>query len=334
METPTTTNIYPEMSPPLLETVMRLTIDKVKTQRSPTAVPVASQPQTPRPSSGGGEQSQRLVPFARSKSTSLLRTLLIIQIGRKTSRLLSLISQPDLSQSVKPIQQVPSAPLQPPPAEEPQPRCTHGGKRRSSEDENIQTEGSAVPLRERPNSLEGPSLEKAPCLEKINRTYSVSCTSGEISPVRGLNQLSLQASTNTTVSYGEDSCPRCQRCSMWMQQQQQLRPNTSKFQLCLSSKYAVRVNQPTPYEGSSIDRYRHDGAKNRYWEVCWSNASSVDQLIITGRSITWKCTSDFELGYLVLEDEEEEEEEEEEKKECDSFGSGDVETTAVLMRRA
>ncbi|VDK22161.1 unnamed protein product [Taenia asiatica] len=230
METPTITTIYPEMSPPLLETVMRLTIDKVKTQRSPPAVPVASQSQTLRPSSGGEEQSQRPIPFARSKSTSLLRTLLIIQIGRKTSRLLSLISQPDLYQSAKPIQQAPPQP--PPPTEEPQPRSSHGGKRRSSEDEDIQTEGAVVSLKERPNSLEGPSLEKSPCLEKIGRNYPVSPASAEISPAQGLNQLSLQATSNTTISYGEDSCPGCQRCSMWMQQQEQLRPNTSKFQLC------------------------------------------------------------------------------------------------------
>ncbi|KAL5109533.1 hypothetical protein TcWFU_009985 [Taenia crassiceps] len=230
METSTATTIYPEMSPPLLETVMRLTIDKVKTQRSPPSVPVGSQSQSPRPSLGDEEQSQRPIPFARSKSTSLLRTLLIIQIGRKTSRLLSLISQPDLYQSAKPIQQ---APPQPPPlTEESQPQSSHGGKRRSSEEEDIQTEGSVVPLEERSKSLEGPSLEKSPCLEKINRTYSISSASSKISPTQGLNQLNLQATTNTTISYGEDSCPGCQRCSMWMQQQEQLRPNTSKFQLC------------------------------------------------------------------------------------------------------
>ncbi|VDM35269.1 unnamed protein product [Hydatigera taeniaeformis] len=231
MET-STTAIYPEMSPLLLETVMRLTIEKVKTQRSPHAVPVASQPQTPRPSSRGEEQSQRSIPFARSKSTSLLRTLLIIQIGRKTSRLLSLVSQPDLYQSVKPIQQAPSAPSQPPfLTEESQPRSIHGGKRRSSEDEDIQTEESVMLPNERVNSLEGPSSEKSPCLEEINRHCQVFPASKEIISVQGHAKLSLQATTNATVSYGEDSCPGCQRCSMWMQQEQ-LRPDSSKFQLC------------------------------------------------------------------------------------------------------
>lgn len=206
---------YPDMSPPLLETVMRLTIEKVKAQRSPPET------QSPRPTVGSEYKSQRPIPFTRTKSNSLLRTLLIIQIGRKTSRLLSVISQPDVCQ---PTEQTPRALPQPSPAsqsEKLQPKI--GTKRRSTTvDEDIQSEEkSALVSEERSSSYDGPSSEKLPCMEKVSRAHSVQLNSGEISPASGMTQLSLQSTPS--------SCPGCQCCSMWMQQQRQ---EASTFQLC------------------------------------------------------------------------------------------------------
>ena len=219
---------YPEMSLPLLETVMRLTIDKVKTQRAPP--PPTPQSQTPRPPTVGDEQSQRPVPFARSKSTSLLRTLLIIQIGRKTSRLLSLVSQPETYQPAKSVEQAPQHP--PTSNEEPQSPSTQSGKRRSSDDEELQSDLDEIPPLDRPTFIEGPSSEKVPCLENINEVIQVPSKSEEtFTPVRGMNQLSIQTPTNGKITYDEGSCPGCQQCSMWMQHQQ--RQDSSNFhQLC------------------------------------------------------------------------------------------------------
>lgn len=212
---------YPDMSPPLLETIMRLTIEKVKIQRSPPP-----QSQSPRP--GNDDQSQRPIPFTRSKSNSLLRTLLIIQIGRKTSRLLSLISQPEVCQRAE---QTPSAPVQQPSPvqqeEQQQPKV--GSKRRScSDDEDNQSEEDSVSSSEE-NSIH-PSIEKSLCLEAIGRVHSDQITSEESSSVSDMTQLSLQSpsSSSSNMSYNENPCPGCQCCSMWVQQRQES-PN---FQLC------------------------------------------------------------------------------------------------------
>lgn len=216
--------MYPEMSLPLLETVMRLTIDKVKAQRAPPAAP---QSQTPRPTTTGDEQSQKPIPFTRSKSNSLLRTLLIIQIGRKTSRLLSLISQPEAYQPVKPIEQTQENP--PIPKEELQPLSNHGGKRRSYEDKEIQSRADAA---ERSTVLAGPSLEKVPCLENVNQVNQVPSSPEEIfDPIRTTNQASLPTPASPEITYDEDSCPGCQQCSMWMQHQQ-LQDSSNFQQLC------------------------------------------------------------------------------------------------------
>ncbi|KAM7532792.1 hypothetical protein Aperf_G00000098832 [Anoplocephala perfoliata] len=229
METPvlgigsSVTLAYPDMSPPLLETVMRLTIEKVKLQRSPP------QPQSQRPTVGSEYQSQRPIPFTRAKSNSLLRTLLIIQIGRKTSRLLSVVSQAEVNQ---PTEQNPSVPPQPSPpcqSEKVQPKI--GTKRRSSSDDEDShgEENFTVVSEERSGSFDGPSSEKLPCLEKATPVHSAQLNSGEANPVSGVTQLSLQSTPSSNIDYNKKPCPGCQCCSIWMQQQRQ---EASTFQLC------------------------------------------------------------------------------------------------------
>nr|CDS26747.1 hypothetical transcript [Hymenolepis microstoma] len=213
---------YPDMSPPLLETIMRLTIEKVKIQRSPP------QSQSPRPVND--YQSQRLTPFTRSKSNSLLRTLLIIQVGRKTSRLLSLISQPEVYQRTEQtsalVQQPSPVQLQ----EQRQPKS--GDKRRSSsDDEDSQSEeDSTLSSEEGSCSSVGPSLEKSPCLEAISTVHSDQISSEESGPLSDMTHSSSHSpsSPSSTISYNENCCPGCQCCSIWMQKRQE----SSNFQLC------------------------------------------------------------------------------------------------------
>ncbi|VDD79459.1 unnamed protein product [Mesocestoides corti] len=211
---------YPEMSPLILETVMKMTIEKVKTHRTGGVHPSASGPAV------NEEQQQKPIPFPRSKSTSLLRTLLIIQIGRKASRLLSLISQPDLYRPPKALPQGSSA------LEVPQ-STVHGNKRRSSDEEKTKVEQ---------DSVSGPSSEKSPCMEgadsafvfpprpsQSSPTLPEDGSSGEISPVSRLNHLSLHAPNSEDV-YSKDSCPGCKRCSInsvWMRPQ-----SAPKLRLC------------------------------------------------------------------------------------------------------
>ncbi|VDN98345.1 unnamed protein product [Rodentolepis nana] len=213
---------YPDMSPPLLETIMRLTIEKVKIQRSPP------QSQSPRPVND--YQSQRLTPFSRSKSNSLLRTLLIIQVGRKTSRLLSLISQPEVYQRTE---QTPAHVQQPSPVqlqEKQQPKS--GGKRRSSsDDEEVQSEDDSTHSFEEDScSTVGPSLEKSPCLEEVTKIHSGQISSEESGSLSDMTNLSPKSpsSSSSNISYNENCCPGCQCCSIWLQKRQE----SSNFQLC------------------------------------------------------------------------------------------------------
>ncbi len=213
---------YPEMTVPVLETVIRMTIDKVRIQRSGGTPP----PQTPNPSAS---EDQQQAQKPRSKSASLLRSLLIIQIGRKASRLLTLINQPDVLPLPPPPP--PAVPVASPP---PVPVVTRiqASKRRSSDEEESEDSGCSVtPIPSPENRLsppqpaqkDGPSAIKSPRTEEPPSPVFVfpprpqtvgplfpenrSEHSGQLTPVSGLNQLSLQ---NSPIH----SCPGCNRCGV------------------------------------------------------------------------------------------------------------------------
>lgn len=203
---------YPDMSATLLETVFRMTLDKVKLQRTGGAgveSPPASSPM---------QQTTPPLSKQRSKSTNLLRTLLILQIGCKANRLLSHMSQQPETPTI-----IPQPPPIPVAVVSPAVRSTLG-KRKSSSDEEEEEKEEEEDIDE---AIQGPSTSKASKMDEreggeeeeeddddaFSPAENGSEQSGLItSHINGLNPLSSRYGGSSRWTAGVPVCPIMRPC--------------------------------------------------------------------------------------------------------------------------